>query len=74
MSRLKSDKERWLYILENKVCATKGENDPIIMLDNDDCCLDLPEIDCYIRFDYYLGWSDGVRYMLDAVGINNSPV
>ena len=70
MKNLKSDKEIWKYVLENK----DEESMPPVMLDNDDTFWNFDdERDEYIQVDY-LGWGDGIFSLLSALGINHEGV
>jgi hypothetical protein len=66
---LNNDKERWLWVLENK--------DKIFIELNNDITFVLPTIECneneeeeYTSFDNFLGDKDGVLDLLQALGIN----
>ncbi len=78
---LKTDRDRWKYLLEHKEEYT-------LLLDNDATIVnvhipdeemqgidydDLDEqLDCD-SFDDYLGWDDGVVTLLEVLGIDGSP-
>jgi hypothetical protein len=72
---LKNDIQRWKWILKNK-------DKIIVFLDNDDTFAAMAE-DKYnasigneeiFEFDTYLGYSDGVIYLLEALGIESEVV
>ena len=71
LAALKTDKERWAYLLEKK--------DPflLVLLDNDMTFVvdsETTEDEESVDFDTYVGWSDGVQILLDAAGIANERV
>ncbi len=78
---LKTDKDRWKYLLEHKQEYTLLlDNDATIvnvripeeeMQGIDYCDLDR-DIDCD-SFDDWLGWDDGVATLLEVLGIDGSP-
>lgn len=69
--RLKNDKERWEFVIENKEHI-------MVNLDNDDTFITIIGYedleDCYADFDFYIGENDGVANLLDAIGVQNIPV
>jgi hypothetical protein len=67
---LKNDVARWVWLRDNQT----EENLPPVTLDNDDTCVYMGEIngeDEFLQFSNYIGWSDGVQELLEAMGIKN---
>ena len=65
--KLKTDEERWTFILNNQFKGIK------INLDNDDTFGSFKWDDggdYLFQFDDYIGWSDGILTLLSVVGIN----
>jgi hypothetical protein len=65
--KLKSDKARWKFILNNQGKGIK------INLDNDDTfgSFSWDENGEYLlQLDDYLGWSDGIQTLLSIIGID----
>jgi hypothetical protein len=65
----KDDIAKWNWVKDHQKTGI------VIKLDNDDTYGILDEEECeddpYIfQFDNYIGWSDGVEYLLEAMGIN----
>lgn len=70
---LDNDKSRWIWVKANQ----GEENLPKVDLDNDDTCICIEMDDGeteYLQFDHYIGWGDGVEYLLEAMGINAESV
>ncbi len=64
-----SDKERWLFLLDSQHLGF------IVQLDNDDTFVIHPDIeDEYLQFNEYIGWSDGIQVLLNAINIKAEPV
>ena len=60
----KNDRDKFLWLIENQHTGL------ILNLDNDDTFLTHNFIDGeYIGFDDYIGCSDGVQQLLDAINI-----
>ena len=77
MCELQTDKQRWQYLLDNKL----EQNLPNVMLDNDCTFVDFKDLEDEdtwetpsIMFDQYLGWSDGVFDLLSVIGIKHESV
>ena len=80
---LKTDKERYKYLIENKgIFVLRLDNDDTFPEFSekfmDDFGIDIYDLDGLIpeleSFDYYLGWSDGVKVLLKMVGIEAEEV
>ena len=65
---LKNDVARWGWVRNNQ----KEENLPHVTLDNDDTYIFIYDNeDCddgnFLQFSNYVGWSDGVQELLEAM-------
>lgn len=68
-NKFKYDVEKWKWLIENK------NVEYTVMLDNDDTFVVFGDDDEMIgQFSDYIGWSDGVCYLLEALGINHECV
>jgi hypothetical protein len=69
-NKLKSDDERWEWLLKNKEAK-----DYVLFIDNDDTFIVFEEDDDKIvSFDDYIGWSTGVNCLLTVLEINYEEV
>lgn len=71
--KLPSDHLKWKWVIENPYDIELS-----IRLDNDSTYLEFPfsedpndpdEDTHWESFDYYIGWSDGIHFLLGAIGI-----
>ncbi|WP_373031630.1 hypothetical protein [Sulfurovum sp.] len=70
LSKIEGDINKWKWLMENQEAGL------IVNLDNDDTFVTDPdsEDDFCVDFDGYVGWSDGVISLLEAIGIKAEPV
>ena len=66
---LNNDKERWLWVLENKDKVFIELDNDITLVSSTIECEDGEEVE-YTSFDEFLGNKDGVLDLLQALGIN----
>lgn len=69
--RLKNDCERWKWLQKNS-----KRHSITVWLDNDDTFATFDDIEDspILDFSDYVGWSDGIRALLDSIGIQNKCV
>ena len=68
-NKLMNDLERWTFLRENQHLGL------VVQLDNDNTFVTHKDIeDDYLEFDEYIGWADGVLFLLASVGIKAEPV
>lgn len=67
LNDMESDVDRWIFIKENPDLFT-------VHLDNDDthvtCVGDDRDEPAVIDIMWYIGWSDGIQHLMEAIGIN----
>ena len=62
-NELKTDADRWQWVIDNQ---DKGV---LVNLDNGDTYITIDGTPGHADFEHYLGWSEGVFDLLDAIGI-----
>ena len=67
-AQLEDDSDRWKWVIRNK------DKDFIVMLDNDYTFILFEGEFKSFDFDHYVGWSEGVFDLLDALGVNAQAV
>lgn len=71
LNNMDSDIQRWQYVFENS-------DKFIVKLDNDEtylhCVGDDRDEPAMIEIDWYIGNSDGIQHLLDALGVESEGV